>query len=554
MTTVSADKLGARLIAQGLLSEGQLAAALLEQRRVHRPLGEILVDSGFVRPEDLARLLAQDLGIPFLRASEIDPDPELTAALDRAFVQAVGAFPFALEDGTLRVAMVHPDDPEAVAAVRAQCPYPLELFVTTHADLGALVVNHLPEREGAVERLLRALDTDVDPGGEGFPVEDVTEAILADGITQGATDIHIEPDGRVTRVRYRLDGVLRLGESLPRAATEAIVSRIKVRANLDISERRRPQDGRTQVELDGRTIDVRVSVRPCIDGENVVLRVLDPRRSSLDLAALGLTEGHQRGLADVVRRPHGLFLVTGPTGSGKTTTLYSMLAKIDALERSVCTIEDPVEYRLPFLRQSQVDPAIDYGFEAGLRALLRQDPDVVLVGEIRDAETAATAVRAAMTGHLVFSSLHTNSARGAIPRLQDLGVNPSLIDETLIGVLAQRLVRKVCATCAEPHEPTAEELEWLAGDPGAPRIGRGCDRCRGTGLRGRIAIAELFLPGQAGSPGESRTPPAELRRGRARASIEDDGRRAVRAGATTMAEVLRVHRSHRFGEGELGDL
>ena len=557
----STERLGDRLIARGLLNEAQRTAALNEQRRAYRPLGEILIGLGFVRQEDLAEILADDLDIPFLRAREVEPNPALTAAFDRSFVQETGAFPVALEGGVLQVVMVHPDDPERVEAIRSRCPYPLQLAVTTRGELGKLMRLHLPESGGRLEAVLRSVSesevVDADEDVE-FPIELLTEAVLIDGIQRGATDVHIEPEAHVTRLRYRLDGVLRAGENLPRAATDALISRIKILSGLDISERRRPQDGRLRFEHEGRTVDMRVSVMPCTAGENVVVRILGQGQGLLELTALGFAPERQALLDRVVQRPHGLFLVTGPTGSGKTTTLYSMLARIDAMQRNVCTIEDPVEYHMPLVRQSQVDPSIDYTFDAGLRSLLRQDPDVVLVGEIRDAETAEMAIRASMTGHLVLSTLHTNTALGAIPRLLDLGIDPYLVEDALIGVLAQRLVRKVCEGCAEEYEASEDERAWLGATTGPLRRGRGCTHCGDRGYAGRIAVSELMLPDDAMCGVLRRD--ADLHRMAKLAadagfeSVEQDGRRLVRLGVTTMDEVLRVHRNHRFGEGERAGL
>jgi type II secretory ATPase GspE/PulE/Tfp pilus assembly ATPase PilB-like protein len=281
-------------------------------------------------------------------------------------------------------------------------------------------------------------------------------------------------------------------------------------------------------------VDIRVSFRPTAEGENAVLRLLDRGSSMPTLDQLGIAPATIGRLKAVAERPHGLFLVTGPTGSGKTTTLYATLAEVDCIQRNVCTIEDPIEYRLPLVRQSQVDPSIGFGFLEGLRSLLRQDPDVILVGEIRDRETAQMAIQAAMTGHLVLSTLHTNSAAGALPRLQDLGVAPYLIEDTLIGVLGQRLVRKICRGCSAPAEPDASELAWLGGDIGSPARGTGCSRCEGSGFLGRLAITELFLPGEVAL---DKTPLS--------ADMSADGKDKVRAGLTSMREILRVHQAVR---------
>jgi len=541
-------RLGDALIAKGLITPKQLQMALDEQKRAHRPLGEILISLGFVRSDQIAQVMADALNIPLVRARDIEPDPVLISVLDMGFVRATQAFPIELVDGNLRVAMVDPTDPEKVSAVRQVFPYSLDLCMVTDADLAQLTRRFLASQRGEVATLMAGGGDTADV--ETFPVEQVTEAILADAVNRGATDIHIQPEETITRVRFRVDGVLQNAEGLPRFASEAIISRIKIMSRLDIAERRRPQDGRLRFELDGRRVEMRVSVMPNVYGENVVLRILDRTGGAPRLTHLGLDDGLLRHLQHVAASPHGLFLVTGPTGSGKTTTLYSLLGEVDAMTRHVATIEDPVEYPMPLVRQSQTDTAVGYGFNEGLRALLRQDPDVVLVGEIRDTETASMAVKAAMTGHLVMSTLHTNSAIGAIPRLINLGIPGYLLVDSLIGVLAQRLVRRVCNSCGEAAEPTQHLIDWLGGDLGTPRIGRGCDACGGTGLLGRTTICELFLP--SGDMTELLRNGAEadkleaLARTHGFRSMEDDGREKVRKGATTMAEILRVSRSHRL--------
>jgi type IV pilus assembly protein PilB len=547
-------RLGDRLLERGLITQNQIEVALSEQRRAYRPLGQILIGLGFLRSEVVAEFMAEDLGLPFLRASQIDPDPLVLASADRDFVQATGAFPIGIEGDQLLVAMLDPDTPERLSGVRARFPYPLKLAVTTEADLHALVRKHLPEREGQVAKVFDTLKSANLAFGDDFPVERVTLALLTDGVHRGATDIHVEPEEKITRIRYRIDGILQQGENLPRDATDAVISRLKILSNLDISERRRPQDGRMRVEVDERQVDMRVSVMPSADGENVVLRVLDRGAVALRLADLGISSGVLTLLRKVKERPHGLFLVTGPTGSGKTTTLYSLLAEMDAVHDNIATIEDPIEYRLPLVRQSQVDHAIGFGFQEGLRALLRQDPDVILVGEIRDKDTAEMAIKASMTGHLVFSTLHTNTAIGAIPRLIDLGIDPFLVEDSLIGVLAQRLVRNVCTSCAEAATPTPDELIWLEGAPGRLRRGRGCPRCAGSGYSGRSALSELFLPDdgmadmlRAGTNlGALRTHAEQ----RGFIGLLSDGRQKVRDGVTTLEEVERVHKSHRLSMEE----
>ncbi|KAA3606728.1 MAG: type II/IV secretion system protein [Planctomycetota bacterium] len=549
-------RIGDRLLEKGVLDQRKLEVAIKEQRRAHRPLGEILVSLGFASEEDVAGLLAEDLGLDLVPASAIEGDGELLDRIDAGFARRTQSFPIALEDGVLRVGCVDPDDPALISEIRQRFPFPLILAVLTESDLRGLISKYLPEKEARVQTILDSLSTE--QFGDEFPVERVTQAILLDAIHRGATDIHVEPEERITRVRYRIDGILQQAENLPRAATDAVISRLKILSNLDISERRRPQDGRLRMVVNQGNVDMRVSIMPTADGENVVLRILDTSGGVKRLNQLGMEPEKRLPLLKITERSHGLFLVTGPTGSGKTTTLYALLAEVDAVHRSVATVEDPVEYRLPLLRQSQVEPGIGYTFLQGLRALLRQDPDVILVGEIRDHETASMAIKASMTGHLVFSTLHTNSALGAIPRLTDLGIEPYLVEDALIGVLAQRLVRRICSTCAEPVEPTPHELEFLLGDPGQMKKGKGCQHCGDSGYRGRAALSELFLPDE--SMAEVLRQGAdlvELRRLAEASGFKDmnyDGRLKVQAGITTVEEVERVNRSHRLSKKERENL
>ncbi|MEM7307220.1 MAG: GspE/PulE family protein [Planctomycetota bacterium] len=559
MSVVVRGRLGDRLIEKGLLDPSQLDVALNEQKRHHRPLGEILISLGFTTEEDIVRLVAEDLGLDFLRADDITPDPIVLAALDPGFVRETMAFPYLLERGTLQVLVVDPDNPQRLSAIRKRFPYPFALAVTTEAELARLIALHLQASVHRVEELLAEYKDVGSEGAETFPVEQVVNALLTDGIHRGATDIHVEPEGHVTRIRYRCDGILQGAENLPSWATAAVTSRIKILSHLDISERRRPQDGRLHFEIDDdRSVDMRVSVMPSQFGENIVLRILDTQGGVLRLDQLGVPPELQRVLATVSARPHGLFLVTGPTGSGKTTTLYAMLAGMDAMHRKIATIEDPIEYSLPLLRQSQVDPSIEFDFSAGLRALLRQDPDVVLIGEIRDRETADMAIKASMTGHLVLSTLHTNSAIGAVPRLIDIGIEPYLVEDALIGAMAQRLVRRVCSSCAEDVEASPDELRWLGVERATLRRGTGCPRCDGSGFAGRVAIVEVFLPDATMADAmRAGAGAAELERLACRAgfrAMAENGRQLVLAGTTTMEEVLRVSRSHRLSEQERAGL
>ena len=551
-------RLGDRLVALGKLSDEQLQVALKEQRRFHRPVGEIVVSLGFVAEEDVTRLLAEDMGLAFVAAAECEPDPLILSAVDPEFVRASGAFPYQLRDGVLKVVMLDPGDPRRVALVRERFPYRLELALTTGRDLDALTRRYLQASSCHLSDALADMESLDDPG---LSVEKIADAILTDAINRHATDIHIEPEENLARLRYRIDGMLQSGESLPAAITPAIVSRFKVIAKLDVSERRRPQDGRIRISLGEQALELRVSIMPSTHGENLVLRILDSAAGGgvPRLAAMGINPHTQSILKTITQRPHGLFLVTGPTGSGKTTTLYGMLGMVDALRRNVATIEDPVEYQMPLLRQSQVDPSIGFTFHEGLRSLLRQDPDVILIGEIRDEETANMAVKASMTGHLVLSTLHTNSALGAVPRLVDIGIESYLVEDSLIGAMGQRLVRKVCGECAEERALTEEETNWFGENPPLlVRQGAGCERCNDTGLHGRTAIIELFMPDDAMAEairkGGSHGMLESLALESGFSPLEEDGKRLVAEGVTTMNEVMRVSASHRLSEAERGDL
>jgi len=538
-------RLGETLIAQGLLTERQLQIALEEQKQAHRPLGEMLVSLGFVRPRDVAALVAEELGLPLVDARSVRPDTELLAALDEGLVRSTKSLPIARVPGGLRVLMVDPSDPAKLSTLRQFFHCDIEVAMVTEEDFGRLVRECFDTRSGPAA------------GNDAVarPIEQVTESVLVDAIRRGATDIHFHPEESVTRIRYRLDGVLRQTDVIPRSITNAVTSRIKILAQLDISERRLPQDGRLRIDVDGRQVDLRVSTMPCAHGESVVMRVLDRSSGSVPLHELGLSQATCLRLKEIADHPHGLFLVTGPTGSGKTTTLYSVLAHVDAVQRNVATIEDPIESNLPFIRQSQVDGSIGFTFERGLRALLRQDPDVILLGEIRDQETAAMAIKASMTGHLVFSTLHTNTAIGAVARLADMGVAPYLVEDALIGVLGQRLVRKVCPVCVEMVPPNERERQFLGQVGGRVPKPVGCERCHRSGFSGRTVISELFVPDERSAALIRKGANASAVREAALASgyreLLDDGRDKVLAGVTTVDEVLRQGSGHRLEAAQL---
>jgi len=547
-------RLGEVLIDRELLTQRQLDIALEEQKQDRRPLGELLVALGFVRPSEIAGLVAEDLGLPLANLSEIVPDRELISALDEGLVRSTSALPVQRTETGLRVLLVDPSDPANLSTLRQFYHCDIEVEMITEEDFARLVRECFSDRTTHPARLAAEA-----VGGEAVdrPIEQITEAILIDGVRQGATDIHFHPSENVTRLRYRMDGILRQIEVIPREITNAVNSRIKIMASLDISERRLPQDGRIRLEVDGRQVDLRVSTMPCAFGESIVLRVLDHGSGSAHLHDLGLSLDDCRELKAIADKSHGLFLVTGPTGSGKTTTLYSTLAHVDALNRNVVTVEDPIESQLPFIRQSQVDTGVGFSFDIGLRALLRQDPDVMLVGEIRDLETAGMAIKASMTGHLVFSTLHTNTAIGAVSRLADMGVAPYLVEDCLIAVLGQRLVRKTCSSCMEWRAPDEAERAWLGGDVDRLPQLVGCERCSGSGYSGRTVIAELFRPdektGALIREGANAGVIAKQAKLGGYVDLMEDGRRKVIQGLTTVEEIQRCGSGHRVGESQTED-
>ncbi len=526
----------------------EVVARAAARRREGRTLGEALGELGATDAASFARALAETAGLPFAAALPDPPARELIAVLPMPFARRHLVLPLARDAAGLAVALA---DPAALAAlddlrvlygapVRALvAPAPaLRDAITRAYDAAARsAADTMDAIEG--ERLdLVAGELDEPPdlleAGDDTPVIRLLNALLAQAVKDGASDIHVEPYERGLAVRFRVDGLLHDVLEPPARLAATLASRVKIMAGLDIAERRLPQDGRVAVRVAGRDVDVRVSIVPTAFGERVVLRLLDRASALRDLPDLGLAPATAARLERVLAQSHGIVLVTGPTGSGKTTTLYAALRRLAGGERNIMTIEDPIEYQLRGIGQVQASSRIGLTFAAGLRAVLRQDPDVILVGEIRDRETVEIAMQAALTGHLVFSTLHTNDAPGAMTRLVDMGVEPFLISSSVLAVLAQRLLRRVCEGCA------------VAGSPGdEPRhAGPGCATCRGTGYRGRTAIHELLVVDDpVRALVMARADAAAVRRHAIAAgmtTLRDDGLGKARAGITTVAEVLRA--------------
>jgi len=548
--------LGQSLVEQGHLSADGLARALEEQRRTGQALREVLLRLELVQEQAILDYYEEQLGIPRMDLTTYVLEPEIVRLVPERIERQYKLVPLFKIGNTLTIAMSDPLDLVALDEVKSATGLEVEVVVSPEPHIREAVDRHRP-LGGGLELLVREQGQKLGAGGdtvvraeEDGPVIRFVNAVVHQAVREGASDLHFEPDEQNLRIRYRVDGLLREASIQSKSIHASVVSRVKIMAQLDIAERRLPQDGRARMEISGKEYDLRVSTFPTIHGENVVLRVLDKSSALLGTADLGLAPGPMGELARMVERPNGIVLVTGPTGSGKTTTLYSCIVGINTVERNIVTLEDPVEYHLPSIRQTQVDPDVGLTFARGLRALLRQDPDVIMVGEIRDGETAEIAVRSALTGHLVLSTLHTNDAAGALPRLLDMKIEPFLLSSAMLGVLAQRLVRRVCEKCKKPSEPPAEALRELGAQAvkGDFVVGQGCMVCGQTGYRGRLGIFELLtVTDEIRDLIVSRASTEDIARAARRAgmaTMRDDAMRKAAQGITTLSEVIRVTRKN----------
>lgn len=500
-------KLGDRLLDKGLITPEQLKIALEIQKTTSRLLGQVLVDLGFVDENELASLLSQDmdsLHIPSLEGYPIDP--EALRLVPKKLAQERKVMPLSFSEEVLTVAVTDPFDIVTVDDLRRRTQKSIKTLVSSENEILKAIDFWYAEKDDVLKDTIANALAAVEMEGGGAAVEEpplikLVNYILLMGMKDGATDIHVEPEKNAVIVRYRVDGIMHVWEVLPKRLERSIISRFKIMANLDISESRLPQDGRAEFSFGNRLLDLRVSVFPTSRGENIVVRVLDRTRLATRIDELGFAEDTRSVLRRLIQKHQGIILVTGPTGSGKTTTLYASLLEISSPRINIMTIEDPIEYDLPFIRQSQINPRAGFTFAGGLRSILRQDPDVILVGEIRDTETLEVSMHSALTGHLVLSTIHTNSAVGAIARLAHLGAPSHILGSSLIGIVSQRLIRKVCPECGAPYKPTSEEEEifrkGLQGVADIPpeivlRKGKGCDRCKGEGYLGRLSIGEII--------------------------------------------------------------
>ena len=563
MDTTVHKRLGEILIERGKLDQATLERALRLQQESDERLGALLVTLGVVAQRDVADALAEQLALPLVDAASYPEFPILEERVSTRFLRETRVLPLREDDAEVALAMADPTDAYTIGALQMVTGRAVRPMVAIPSELEAALErlygtkSEQSEVMGSVETRVDDLDFDADVQqlkdlASEAPVIRLVSLIITNALEMRASDIHVEPFENRLAVRYRVDGVLHDVESPPKRIAAAVISRIKIMANLDIAERRLPQDGRIRLRVQGKEIDLRVSTVPTMHGESVVMRILDKGGVALDFQKLGFMDDTLKVFLDVLMQPHGILLVTGPTGSGKTTTLYTALDRLNQPDVKILTVEDPVEYQMVGINQIQVKPQIDLTFANALRSIVRQDPDVIMIGEIRDLETAQIAVQSALTGHLVMSTVHTNDAASTVNRLLDMGVDDYLLTSTVIGILAQRLVRKLCPHCKEPYRALPEMVEQLgiARMAGSGDVtlyhAKGCNQCSNTGFMGRFCILEMLpmtdpLRTLVMKHANSSELKAEAQRG-GMVSMYEDGMRKALAGHTTFEEVLRVTR------------
>jgi len=566
---MAGKKIGELLVIKKIITQAQLDEALAEQAKSGGFLAEIVASKGFAEEDKAARALGEESGVAYIDLTDYSPDPGIVKQLPQDVAVKLAAVPLFKAASGITVAMADPLNTAAVeqlqkflkAGIRPVFGSPSKIKKIIAREYGKSATGQFNEnvpvgagfKPAPTEEAVPPQETGDGTESDSLkvaslaPVVSIVDGLVKQAVETGASDIHLEPQANHFYCRFRIDGVMRDMPALPKKYEAGIISRVKIMSNMDIAEKRLPQDGRIQTMVNGKNIDLRISTFPTINGENLVLRILDRSRSVIRLTDLGMDEVTRIAFEQMIHRPHGIILITGPTGSGKTTTLYAVLSTINTVEKNILTMEDPVEYEIDRVRQSQVNVKAGVTFAAGLRSMLRQDPDVIMIGEIRDFETAEIAIHAALTGHLVFSTLHTNDAVSATTRLIDMGVEPFLISSSLICAVAQRLVRVLCSECKEAYEPPKELLEQLK-MKFAPDIKfyreKGCPVCRQTGYAGRIGLYEIFIPDEETKSlidkkvtvGEIRT--AAIAKGMK--TMRDDALEKLSAGITSLSEILRA--------------
>lgn len=494
-------RIGDLLLEAGVITEEQLQQALAQQKELKMRLGDVLISQGYITQQQFIEVLEFQLGIPHVQLYRQKIEQKVINLIPQKLAEQHCVIPIRVEGNKMVLAMADPLDYFAIDEIRMATGMRVEPVIASKDELlrGIKRFYGLQETIEQINQNLQAreiAEEAPEPEEEDSPVVKTVNQIIVQAVQLGASDIHIDPQEDSVRIRYRVDGVMRTERTLPPNMHSVIVARVKIMANLNVAERRVPQDGRVEMDIEFRKVDIRISTLPTIHGEKVVMRVLDLGNSLTEVEKLGLSEHNLQLFLKGIESSHGVVLITGPTGSGKTTTLYSALSRLNKDEVNIITVEDPVEYQLQGINQVQVNTVTGLTFARGLRSILRQDPNIIMVGEIRDAETAEIAIRAAMTGHLVLSTLHTNSAVNSISRLIDMGIEPFLISTAITCIVAQRLVRRVCPNCSTPYEPNSEEQALLKQNDIHTyqlRKGRGCGECARTGYKGRMAIHEILL-------------------------------------------------------------
>jgi type IV pilus assembly protein PilB len=543
------------LVATGLVTDADMARARTLQAETGDSLTRVLVAEGIVGEVDLAKMLGKHIGVEFLSLNDVTVDPAAAALIPESLARRYAAIPIKFEDDALVVAMADPGNVLVVDDIRAITALRIIPKIATRSEIDD-AIRRLGRYDDSVADLADLVGDDVDEDDlsrveaavEEAPIVKLVNTLISRAVNERASDLHIEPGEKDLRVRFRIDGVLHEIMSTPRSVSGAVVSRLKIMADLDIAERRVPQDGRVSIKVSGRPIDLRVATLPTIYGEKVVMRILDKEDAVLDLKALGFLPHSMARFETSYTKPYGAILVTGPTGSGKTTTLYSALNILNIASRHIITVEDPVEYRLAGVVQVQVNRKAGLQFSTVLKSILRSDPDVVLVGEVRDAETAKIAVEAALTGHLVLTTLHTNDSASSVNRLVDMGVEPYLVASAIDSILAQRLARRLCDRCKATKPAGLELVKQMGLDPEAGPVtiyvAVGCRACGDTGYRGRVAIVEVLLMSEElQRMAVERRPSDEIKAvavEQGMLTLRQDGMEKVKLGMTTLEEVLRV--------------
>ena len=549
-------QLGDILLEGGLVTSAQLQSAYDEHQKAGRALGRVLVDQGVLTESQLVAALAQQIGMRFVELADFPVDPSAVSLVPGPLARRYVVLPFGFEDGKLLLAMADPANFLAIEDVRAVTQTDVKPCVATRSDVLTAIDRHY-RADSDLDDLTAILDVEeeedlskVREAVDDAPIVKYVNALITQAIQDRASDIHLEPTERDLRVRYRIDGVLHEIMRSPRSIQSGVISRLKIMSDINIAERRIPQDGRLSVNANGKKIDLRVATLPTVWGEKVVMRILDNSTARLDLTDLGFSDANFERFSRSFAKPYGMILVTGPTGSGKSTTLYATLNILNRSEVNIITVEDPVEYRLPGVNQVQVNNKAGLNFASALRSILRSDPDIVLIGEIRDHETAQIAVEAALTGHLVLSTLHTNDAPSAITRLTEMGIEPFLVGSAVDCVLAQRLARLLCKKCKEEYTPTPDALiaarfPWVDGQP-LPTLYRpvGCSQCSKTGYKGRLALHEVMPMSEQLELLTVEHAPAsqitDIARQQGMITLRDDGMAKVIRGVTSIDEILRV--------------